>query len=82
MHKDPRQGRGRGAMNFKAYDTEYKRAFYSCSNTNCSKRYDCYRFLRTPTIEKNSECFVPMESGECEWYIPCHTKKDFDKLER
>lgn len=67
--KDPREGRGKEGYNKKKQDKGYKRAFYTCTNDNCPRRYTCFRWLRTPTFERNSEKFIPQENGECEWYV-------------
>lgn len=68
--KDPRADRGREGFNKKSYDKGYIRAHYSCTNDNCSRRYECFRFLRTPTFKGNREKFIPQESGECEFFTP------------
>ena len=67
--KDPREGRGKEGYNKKKQDEGYKRAFYTCTNSNCPLRYKCFRWLKTPTFERNSEKFIPQENGECEWFV-------------
>ena len=68
--KDPREGRGREGFNKKRHDEGYMKAFYHCTNGNCPRRYSCYRWLCTPTFERNSEKFVPQENGDCEFFVP------------
>jgi len=77
---DPRQGRGRGAMNFKAYRKNYDKVFALCKNINCPLRYTCGRFLATPCFDSTYGDFKPV-NGICEFYSKCKTKTDFDKLE-
>lgn len=67
--KDARADRGREGFNKKKYDEGYIRAHYSCTNDNCSLRYTCYRWLRTPIFKGNREKFIPQENGICEWFV-------------
>jgi len=77
---DARRGRGRGAMNFKAYRKGYDLAFGLCKNSKCPLRYNCYRYIATPLFNSTFGDFKPV-NGVCEFYQECKTKTDFDELE-
>lgn len=67
--KDAREGRGKEGFNKKKHDEGYMRAFYTCTNKECPRRLKCFRYLKTPNFERNSEKFIPQENGECEWFV-------------
>jgi len=65
--KDPREGRGRGRMNFKRFDEGYIRAFGVCRNIECPKRYKCFRYLRTPEFHAT---YIEVEPDKCDYFVP------------
>lgn len=65
---DARAGRGKEGFDKKKHDEGYERAFYTCNNKECPLRYSCFRWLRTPTFEKNSKRYEP-DGGKCDMFV-------------
>lgn len=66
--KDPREGRGREGFDKRKFDEGYLRAFGLCRNTDCPKKYKCYRYLKTP--EFKNTCYIKVKPEKCNYFVP------------
>lgn len=63
----------------KKYEDGYDRAFGLCSNNNCTQRFTCYRWLKTPKF--NEEKIKFPGGSNCKYYSDCRSKSEFERRE-
>ena len=71
--KDPREGRGMEGFNKHKFDEGYIRAFGLCRNVECPRRYNCFRYLKTP--EFSNTYYIEVEPDKCNYFVPDQVDK-------
>lgn len=51
-----------------------------CTNANCSKSNNCYRFLAIPSLRQSYSDFN-LKRDKCFYPVPKHIRKDFKEEE-